>query len=165
MNRQELEQVVKSHKLDAKMQCYMVHDELSRGEHYKDMDPRFLNDIEWLTGNPNGLAMTDRYIYLIIKAFDTCAPKPRVILPIASFSLVFDKDTGDFYGIEDIVYTAAVLNTDQNEWHLTMNEAKNLSNQVADCLKDFVKRANETVLFEHIRYVDDEPAALNKHIT
>ena len=164
MDRQELEQVVKSHKLDAKMQCYMVHEELSRGEHYKDMDPRFLNDIEWLTGCTNGLAMTDRYIYLIIKAFDTCAPKPRVILPIASFSLVFDKDTGSFIGIEDIVYTAPVLNEDQRQWQLTSNEAINLSHQVVVCLKEFVKRANETVLFEHIRYVEDEPAGTKRYI-
>ena len=145
MDRQDMENIVNYIRLEAKVKTDMINNGMKGAAFYFDMDKDFLDLIKWLTGTPNGISMTDKLTLFIINA-----DEGNEGLPVVSFCIAFDKTHGDYSHIENIIYKMDGMNEEHSGWNLTADKSGKVSNQIAKRLEAFVKRANDTNLFEYI---------------
>ena len=67
---------------------------------YADMDPHFLEDIQYITGTVNGIIMTDKDIGFILNVCRHCMLRA----PLMTINVYYDRETGKFKGFGNPLY-------------------------------------------------------------
>lgn len=115
-------------------------------EFYRDMDPRFLHEIELLTGVANGISIYQNIIFLVINASE-----PGVNALVKQFNLGFERDTGRYIGFGNITCEADLQEGEHCRREITEDEAQDEIWQIIRCMESFLNRANASMLFDHLR--------------
>ena len=116
-----------------------VLDHLAGQGCYKDIDDEFLKEIEYITGTPNGVYMSDNNIHFVVNA-KTMSDSPTVE-PIVSYELLFDKVKGRFKGFHQIIFYGDLESNDFSPQVLWQSDLKVLFAQVKVSHKGFIERA------------------------
>ena len=115
---------------------------------YKDMDPYFLDEMQFITGTANGFVLTEHYIKFIVKARQRHSWEP-----VMAFTLNFVRDESQKYlfgkclSISDIVFRADVEHPGEIITEALPSEERKAIEQLKWSIEGFVNRA------EHLGYL------------
>ena len=117
---------------------------LEKAASYKDVDPALLEDVRYMTGNDNGIAMTDSRILFIVKAKLRHGGDP-----IVSFTLNFGRTAngyhwdGKYLEISDIVYRMDAFCEGEERKDAFDEEVTQSVPQLGLSVDEFINRAVE----------------------
>ena len=115
------------YKYDGKLNIKRILQEMGGAKFYSEMDPEFLSHMKDITGTANGFFVTENSIRLIINAKAAIEFENP---PICSFDMLFDKTTGQCYGINSIMFISEMENPDNKDADFDITTTSNALDQI-----------------------------------